>query len=166
MKQTKYIFAAALAMLALGCNKEQVVAPGTPDGQEVTVTFAAELPGTPVTKAIGDGATAKNLTVAVYDNDANNAAGAHLDLDKTATFTDLKANVNFSLVKGKTYHFIFWAQAGDDAPYTFDPETKKVAIDYTGAANDEKRDAFYAVKTLKVTGLQQSQSSFTVRSHR
>ncbi len=151
MKQTKYIFAAALAMLALGCNKEQVVAPGTPDGQEVTVTFAAELPGTPVTKAIGDGATAKNLTVAVYDNDANNAAGAHLDLDKTATFTDLKANVNFSLVKGKTYHFIFWAQA-EGAPYTFDPETKKVAIDYTGAANDEKRDAFYAVKTLKVTG--------------
>lgn len=151
MKQTKYIFAAALAVLALGCNKEQVVAPGTPDGQEVTVTFAAELPGTPVTKAIGDGATAKNLTVAVYDNDANNAAGAHLDLDKTATFTDLKANVNFSLVKGKTYHFIFWAQA-DGAPYSFDPETKKVAIDYTGAANDEKRDAFYAVKTLKVTG--------------
>ena len=151
MKQTKYIFAAALAVLALGCNKEQVVAPGTPDGQEVTVTFAAELPGTPVTKAIGDGATAKNLTVAVYDNDANNAAGAHLDLDKTATFTDLKANVNFSLVKGKTYHFIFWAQA-EGAPYTFDPETKKVAIDYTGAANDEKRDAFYAVKTLKVTG--------------
>lgn len=151
MKQTKYIFAAALAMLALGCNKEQVVAPGTPDGQEVTVTFAAELPGTPLTKAIGDGATAKNLTVAVYDNDANNAAGAHLDLDKTATFTDLKANVNFSLVKGKTYHFIFWAQA-EGAPYTFNPETKKVAIDYTGAANDEKRDAFYAVKTLRVTG--------------
>lgn len=151
MKQTKYIFAAALAVLALGCNKEQVVAPGTPDGQEVTVTFAAELPGTPVTKAIGDGATAKNLTVAVYDNDENNAAGVHLDLDKMATFTDLKANVNFSLVKGKTYHFIFWAQA-EGAPYTFDPETKKVAIDYTGAANDEKRDAFYAVKTLKVTG--------------
>lgn len=150
MKQTKYIFAAALAMLALGCNKEQVAVDGTPDGEEVAVTFAAELPGT-ITKAIGDGLTAKNLSVAVYDNDANNAAGAHLDLDKTATFTDLKANVNFSLVKGKTYHFIFWAQA-EGAPYTFDPETKKVTIDYTGAANDEKRDAFYAVKTLKVTG--------------
>ena len=54
-------------------------------------------------------------------------------------------------MKGKTYHFIFWAQA-EGAPYTFNPETKKVAIDYTGAANDESRDAFYAVKTLKVTG--------------
>ena len=151
MKQTKYIFAAALAMLALGCNKEQVAVDGTPDGEEVAVTFAAELPGT-ITKAIGDGLTAKNLSVAVYD-DASNAAGTHIiTLDKTAVFDALHTTVEYSLVKGKTYHFIFWAQAGDDAPYTFDPETKKVAIDYTGAANDEKRDAFYAVKTLKVTG--------------
>ena len=151
MKQTKYIFAAALAVLALGCNKEQVAVDGTPDGEEVAVTFAAELPGT-ITKAIGDGLTAKNLSVAVYD-DASNAAGTHIvALDKTAVFDALHTTVEYSLVKGKTYHFIFWAQAGDDAPYTFDPETKKVAIDYTGAANDEKRDAFYAVKTLKVTG--------------
>ena len=150
MKQTKYIFAAALAMLALGCNKEQVAVDGTPDGEEVAVTFAAELPGT-ITKAIGDGLTAKNLSVAVYD-DASNAAGTHIEtLDKTAVFDALHTTVEYSLVKGKTYHFIFWAQA-EGAPYTFDPETKKVAIDYTGAANDEKRDAFYAVKTLKVTG--------------
>ena len=150
MKSTKYIFAAALAVLALGCNKEQVAVDGTPDGEEVAVTFAAELPGT-ITKAIGDGLTAKNLSVAVYD-DASNAAGTHIvALDKTAVFDALHTTVEYSLVKGKTYHFIFWAQA-EGAPYTFNPETKKVAINYTGAANDEKRDAFYAVKTLKVTG--------------
>lgn len=150
MKQTKYILAAALTMLALGCNKEQVAVDGTPDGEEVAVTFAAELPGT-ITKAIGDGLTAKNLSVAVYD-DASNAAGTHIvALDTTAVFDALHTTVEYSLVKGKTYHFIFWAQA-DGAPYTFNPETKKVAINYTGAANDEKRDAFYAVKTLKVTG--------------
>lgn len=150
MKQTKYILAAALTMLALGCNKEQVAVDGTPDGEEVAVTFAAELPGT-ITKAIGDGLTAKNLSVAVYD-DASNAAGTHIvALDKTAVFDALHTTVEYSLVKGKTYHFIFWAQA-EGAPYTFNPETKKVAINYTGAANDEKRDAFYAVKTLKVTG--------------
>lgn len=151
MKSTKYIFAAALAVLALGCNKEQVAVDGTPDGEEVAVTFAAELPGI-ITKAIGDGLTAKNLSVAVYD-DATNAAGTHIvKLDKTAVFDALHTTVEYSLVKGKTYHFIFWAQA-EGAPYTFNPETKKVAIDYTaGAANDEKRDAFYAVKTLKVTG--------------
>ena len=149
MKRINYIFAAALAILACGCNKEQVTE-AVPDGEEVAVTFAAELPGT-ITKAIGDGLTAKNLRVAVYD-DASNAAGTHIiALDKTAVFDALHTTVEYSLVKGKTYHFIFWAQA-EGAPYTFDPETKKVAIGYTGAANDEKRDAFYAVKTLKVTG--------------
>ena len=149
MKRINYIFAAALAILACGCNKEQVTE-AVPDGAEVGVTFTAELPGMQ-TKAIGDGLTAKNLIVEVYE-DETGAAGTHIAaLHQTATFTALKADVKFSLVKGKTYHFIFWAQA-EGAPYTFDPETKKVAINYTGAANDEKRDAFYAVKTLKVTG--------------
>ena len=149
MKRINYIFAAALAILACGCNKEQVTE-AVPDGAEVGVTFTAELPGMQ-TKAIGDGRTAKNLIVEVYE-DETGAAGTHIAaLHQTATFTALKADVKFSLVKGKTYHFIFWAQA-EGAPYTFNPETKKVAINYTGAANDEKRDAFYAVKTLKVTG--------------
>ena len=146
----KSIAAVAISLLALGCNKEQVAVDGTPDGQEVTVAFTAGLPGTPATKAIGDGTTAKNLTVAVYE-DYNNAAGNHLNLDQTATFTDLKTTVNFSLVKGKTYHFIFWAQA-TGAPYTFDKDAKEIKISYAGTANDESRDAFFAVKTVKVTG--------------
>ena len=150
MKSTKYIFAAALAVLALGCNKEQVVVDGTPDGEEVAVTFAAELPGT-VTKAIGDGLTAKNLTVEVYEDETGAAGTNIVALHQTATFTALKADVKFNLVKGKTYHFIFWAQA-DNAPYTLDAAAKTVAISYAGEANDESRDAFYAVKTLKVQG--------------
>ena len=149
MKQTKYIFAAALAMLALGCNKEQVTE-AVPDGAEVGVTFTAELPGMQ-TKAIGDGLTAKNLTVEVYEDEAGAAGTNIVALHQTATFTDLKTNVKFSLVKGKTYHFIFWAQA-DNAPYTLDAAAKTVAISYAGEANDESRDAFYAVKTLKVQG--------------
>ena len=149
MKRINYIFAAALAILACGCNKEQVTE-AVPDGAEVGVTFTAELPGMQ-TKAIGDGLTAKNLIVEVYE-DETGAAGTHIAaLHQTATFTALKADVKFSLVKGKTYHFIFWAQA-DNAPYTLDAAAKTVAINYAGEANDESRDAFYAVKTLKVQG--------------
>ena len=149
MKRINYIFAAALAILACGCNKEQVTE-AVPDGAEVGVTFTAELPGMQA-KAIGDGLTAKNLIVEVYE-DETGAAGTHIAaLHQTATFTALKADVKFSLVKGKTYHFIFWAQA-DNAPYTLDAAAKTVAISYAGEANDESRDAFYAVKTLKVQG--------------
>lgn len=149
MKRINYIFAAALAILACGCNKEQVTE-AVPDGAEVGVTFTAELPGMQ-TKAIGDGLTAKNLTVEVYEDETGAAGTNIVALHQTATFTALKADVKFSLVKGKTYHFIFWAQA-DNAPYTLDAAAKTVAISYAGEANDESRDAFYAVKTLKVLG--------------
>ena len=147
MKTLKYLAAAALTLLAVGCNKEQVTE--VPDGQMVDVTFTASLPGEMATKALGDGQTAKNLYVSVYENDAEKTK---LDLNKTATFTDLKTQVTFSLVKGKTYNFVFWAQA-EGAPYDVN-DLKNIKISYEGAvANDEKRDAFYATrKELKVNG--------------
>lgn len=148
MKIFKYLAAAALTLLAVSCNKEQVTE--VPDGQTVDVTFTAALPGEMATKAIGDGQTAKTLYVSVYENDD---AKTKLDLDKTATFTDLKTQVTFSLVKGKTYNFVFWAQAAEGAPYDV-TDLKNIKISYEGAeANDEKRDAFYATrKELKVNG--------------
>ena len=148
MKTFKYLAAAALTFLAVGCNKEQVTE--VPDGQMVDVTFTAALPGEMATKALGDGQTAKTLHVSVYENDAEKTK---LDLDKTATFTDLKTQVKFSLVKGKTYNFVFWAQAEGATCYNID-DLKNIKISYEGAvANDEKRDAFYATrKELKVNG--------------
>lgn len=148
MKSIKYLAAAALTLLAVSCNKEQVAE--VPDGQTVDVTFTAALPGEMATKAIGDGQTAKTLYVSVYENDDEKTK---LDLDKTATFTDLKTQVTFSLVKGKTYNFVFWAQAAEGAPYDV-TDLKNIKISYEGAdANDEKRDAFYATrKELKVNG--------------
>lgn len=149
MKTFKYLAAAALTMLAVSCNKEQITE--VPDGQMVDVTFTAALPGEMATKALGDGQTAKNLYVSVYENDTEKT---HLgDLDKTATFTDLKTQVTFSLVKGKTYNFVFWAQAEGATCYDID-DLKNIKISYEGAvANDETRDAFYATrKELKVNG--------------
>lgn len=147
MKTLRYLAAAALTLLAVSCNKEQVAE--VPDGQMVDVTFTAALPGEMATKAIGDGQTAKTLHVSVYENDD---VKTKLDLDKIATFTDLKTQVTFSLVKGKTYNFVFWAQA-DDAPYDWS-DLKSIKVkNYTTGANDEKRDAFYATrKELKVNG--------------
>lgn len=148
MRAFKYLAAAALTLLAVSCNKEQVTE--VPDGQTVDVTFTAALPGEMATKALGDGQTAKTLYVSVYENDD---AKTKLELDKTATFTDLKTQVTFSLVKGKTYNFVFWAQAAEGAPYDV-TDLKNIKISYEGAeANDEKRDAFYATrKELKVNG--------------
>ena len=126
MKPIKCLAAAALTLLAVSCNKEQVAE--VPDGQMVDVTFTAALPGEMATKAIGDGQTAKTLYVSVYENDD---AKTKLELDKTATFTDLKTQVTFSLVKGKTYNFVFWAQAAEGAPYDV-TDLKSIKVnDYT-----------------------------------
>ena len=148
MKSFKYLAAAALTLLAVGCNKEQVTE--VPDGQMVDVTFTAALPGEMATKALGDGQTAKTLYVSVYEND--DAKTKLASLDKTADFADLKTQVTFSLVKGKTYNFVFWAQA-EGAPYDI-ADLKNIKVkNYTTGANDEKRDAFYATrKELKVNG--------------
>ena len=148
MKSFKYLAAAALTLLAVGCNKEQVTE--VSDGQMVDVTFTAALPGEMATKTIGDGQTAKKLYVSVYEND--DAKTKLASLDKTADFADLKTQVTFSLVKGKTYNFVFWAQA-EGAPYDV-TDLKSIKVnDYTTDANDEKRDAFYATrKELKVNG--------------
>ncbi len=146
MKGIKCLIAAALAIIATGCAKEQT-ASGIEDGQEVTVSYSIAAPQGLVTKAISDGQSAKNLTVAVYDSEKNHIAA----LDQTETFTDLKATVEFHLVKGKTYNFIFWAQSETTA-YTLDKDNKVVNISYEGVANDESRDAFFATRELKVTG--------------
>ena len=148
MKSFKYLAAAALTLLAVGCNKEQVTE--VSDGQMVDVTFTAALLGEMATKTIGDGQTAKKLYVSVYENDDEKTKLA--SLDKTADFADLKTQVTFSLVKGKTYNFVFWAQA-EGAPYDV-TDLKSIKVkNYTTGANDEKRDAFYATrKELKVNG--------------
>ena len=160
MKLTKYLAAAAMAMLAIGCAKEQVGSE-TPDGQEINVTFKASLPDGIQTRAIGDGTTANTLIVAVYDE-----AGNELSSIRKTEPINISTTVEFSLVKGKTYNFIFWAQAGGDkngnAYYTL-TDMKNIVINYNGDANNEDRDAFFAIREgLKVTGAM----SETVELHR
>lgn len=65
-------------------------------------------------------------------------------------FNGLQAQLSLQLATGKSYDFVFWADAyGQDAeqsPYTIDYGTKTITVDYaTALANDEQRDAFYSV---------------------
>ena len=150
MKFTKYLAAAAMAMMTIGCAKEQTSSE-IPDGQEINVTFNATLPDGIKTRAnIGDGTTANQLVVAVYDNTTGKELSS---LRQTKNDIALKTTVEFNLVKGKTYSFVFWAQAKDNTYYNID-DLRNIIIDYTGKdANDETRDAFYATKMdMKVEG--------------
>lgn len=144
----KSLAAVAVAVLTVGCAKEQ----GTQEGP-ANVTFEIENP-VAVTKAIGDGTTAKKLYYQVFDATGNPIAGLPV---QWKTFSSLKTTVSFQLVKDQKYNFIFWAQTPVDGYYTIDGTEglKKITADYSTheGANDENRDAFFAVeKDLVISG--------------
>lgn len=150
-KLLKFFAAAAMSVLALACAKEQV---GPDGGGLVEATFNVDVPEAIGTKAIGDGLTASKLYYQVFDAEGNVIEGLGV---QTAELSGKKATVSFQLIKDQIYNFIFWAQTAETGYYTIDETEglKKITADYTThkGANDENRDAFFAVeKGLKIAG--------------
>lgn len=137
------------------CSNEELPAPAVGDGG--SVTFEVALPASAFGRAYGQGLVTKQLHYAVYDAN-NEEAGAIFASDIPGSPAAENSTIDFTLklnlVKGKTYDFIFWADAVDNHYYTFSSEKKNVEIDYAAAVgNDDSRDAFFqAVKGVKVTG--------------
>ena len=135
---------AGVAMLFTACQDEEVKA--VVDG-DTTVSITAQLPTGVSTRAYADGTTATKLTYAIYEKGQTTVL-----ISGTANFVDRKTTVNVRLANGKTYDMLFWAQA-DGAPYTFEPTTQKVTVNYAAAVGqDEKRDAFFKAERLTVDG--------------
>lgn len=149
-KLLKSFAAAAMSVLAIACAKEQV---GPGEGAMVEATFSVDVPGVIGTKA-GEGTKATKLYYQVFDAEGKTIDGLGA---QSADLTGRKATVSFQLIKDQTYNFVFWAQTPEAGYYTIDATEglKKISADYTThkEANDEKRDAFFAVeKDLKITG--------------
>lgn len=139
---------AAMAVLAGACAKENEQLAGPSN-----VTFEISTPEI-ATKAIGDGMTATKLYYQVFDADGKVIEGLGV---QNKDLVSGKTTVSFQLVKDQTYNFIFWAQTAEAGYYTIDATEglKKITADYLThkGANDENRDAFFAVeKSLKITG--------------
>lgn len=139
---------AAMAVLAGACAKENEQLAGPSN-----VTFEVSTPEI-ATKAIGDGMTATKLYYQVFDADGNAIEGLGV---QNKDLVSGKTTVSFQLVKDQTYNFIFWAQTAEAGYYTIDATEglKRITADYSThkGANDENRDAFFAVeKSLKITG--------------
>lgn len=87
------------------------------------------------------------LLVAVYIGEGNEygEAGKWLpDVKKVVNkVSDTHWEVTLSLVKNYYYDIVFWAQREKNAPYVINWEDKTITADYTVAANDVTRDAFY-----------------------
>ena len=148
-KLFKTLAATAMSVLAIACAKEPVA----DNGQQAGVSFTIEVPGVPATRAYGEAEKATELYYQVFDNAGNTIDG--LGVQHTH-LVGKAAKVSFQLVKDQTYNFVFWAQTTETGYYTIDETEglKKITADYTTHkdANDENRDAFFAVETITVSG--------------
>ena len=155
------MMAIAVIFSAVSCAKENVSI--APEGQEVEVSFVADLGGALGSRAIADGTTVDEVAWAVYEDGAN----APLEnLQGTLKIEGKQATLNVRLATGKTYDIAFFAYKAQEAKTelkgTVDPvhynvfwAEKKVCmkLDPQPSANDESFDCFWYVEhDYTVTG--------------
>jgi hypothetical protein len=164
MKKSVYLLSAfaAASMLLASCSNEDVTST-VADGQLVDVQFVASLSGRTASRSVAEGDNINKITYAVYlgDYTKSDFAGTPLALfsdgatSNTADMSGLTTTVPLKLAKGKTYSIVFWAYHNDataGSPYTFNATDGNITVSYDNAvANDDTRDAFFAVKTFYVS---------------
>ncbi|MGN0231055.1 MAG: DUF6562 domain-containing protein [Muribaculaceae bacterium] len=142
-----FFFSALAAMALLGstsCSNDEFEAG---EGQ-AKVNFAVNVESGLESRTISDGTQADKLVYAVFDNNGTRVSGIQ-KVEKTNV--SFPTNETLTLAKGQTYKIVFWAQDADCSAYTVD-DNMNLAVDYSGANNDESRDAFYASVSYFVEG--------------
>lgn len=160
MKRYFYLAAAIAGLLiAASCQKEGFEGA---DGDYVDVSFTTEIPSGVATKAIADGLTVNTLYYEIYevtgeDDNGTPILAENAFIDEVTEIHGGSATISARLQKNKTYTAIFWAQydqllvpQDDESYYAYSPynveNLTEVKVSYEYAlANDETRDAFYAV---------------------
>ena len=134
---------AAAALTVLSCERESVLTPGE-EGTPVSLSLDLNFSGI-ATKAFGDGSQVDELYVGVYDGNGNFLED--LTPAEAIAFTGKSAQFNATVTVGESYKIAFWAQKANTGNYTVDFAGKSITANYTAntTANDETRDAFYAL---------------------
>ena len=157
MKKLFLVIATVAALFATSCVTD-TASDVQVAGNECDVTFTLHTPGLDSRATIGTGLKATDLTCAIYDHEWKYLT------TKTGEFTNgsLSTTIEMRLVKGKTYNFVFWAQAPEAKCYTLnfgkdvgEVVTPNVFVNYDTEvnANDDYRDAFFGQELgLEVKG--------------
>lgn len=148
MRKSSLLPLGLLALITAGCSSDIPM----PESNDGNVTISVSLPASMGTRAFGDGLQATSLSYAIYDNATKVLVASG---DDAATFANLKATLQVSLVNGRSYDFVFWADNGASSPYTFVAANAEgdVKVDMNFAAsNNENLDAFYGSTTKTIDG--------------
>ena len=133
-----YLSVAMLAVAAVSCQKEMVMA----DGENGNVTLTIQTPEV-ATKAIADGMNVDIVYYEIYKAEAghkNSLSGEPL-IKNTVQMTAKGASLTLNLLQGQEYVGLFWAQV-DGKSYYDTSDLRNVTVSYSGNANVENRAAF------------------------
>ena len=114
----------------------------------MVVTFRPTISNT-MTRAIGDGTKINELVVGVYSD-----SGEKLIFTQEMKWDKAQSDgVNLTLIEGRSYKILFWAQYSGNS--TYQVTDNGITVDYAtylngGFANMEKLDAFFATATVEV----------------
>ena len=135
-------FAMAAMLLVTSCSKDYLVEKES--NEMAVVSFNITTEGAQATRAaISDGSGINKLYWTVFYGDTFVKKGE-------ATVTNKQATVEMPLVKGQTYKVAFFAQNSACTAYSLDNNYSVVTINYSGANNDDTRDAFFGNVTFTV----------------
>ena len=145
MKQINIAISVVLLLGATSCSQEEVINPADGDGN---VTFTVSLPGDMSTRSFADGYSAKNLKVAVYNED-----GTLVYEPAAATFNEnaLETTVSLDLAQGVAYKIAFFAYNAEAGGYEFNAVDKTVTAKYDAMAGKYNTDVFDCFYTLYTT---------------
>ena len=148
MKKLFYFLSVTAALaFAASCAKEADIDP-VKGSDKVDVSYVVGLDKGIATKALGDGLSADELLVKVFDKD-----GTLLTLEPSKVEKDpnnpLQFIVTMRLVRNVEYKVLFWAQKEGAYTSAFSTDGKTVTIS-SSTANDDTKDAFYAIETVKI----------------
>ena len=145
MKKVTIFGMFAALMLANSCSEDNSVPQA--DSSLAQVTFKVSADGA-LTRAISDGTTVDELVYRVFDKNGNPIGTLPLVKEAAA---DLSSGhtVALTLAKGQTYKVAFWAQKAGNTAYSVN-DNMQVAVNYSGANNDESRDAFFNAVEITV----------------
>lgn len=152
MNKLPFLSATAVSAILIfaGCSSSEDTEI-SPRSNEAIVSLEVQADAAASTRAISDGSGANELFYRVFDKDGN-VISDQLPL-KQENASDLLTGhkVTLQLIKGQTYKIAFWAQNSACTAYSVD-DNMNVTVDYSGANNDETRDAFFKTVDVAVTG--------------
>ena len=144
MKRTVFyiLLFVVIAIFSVSCAERDIVPSSAV--RDVELVFMLETDGNGATRAISDGNSVDELVYTIFANDGTIVVKNAVKRNVAALLDGGILKMNVSLVEGQSYKAFFWAYNSECDAYTL-TEDMKLIVDYSGAGNDDKRDAFYGL---------------------